>query len=202
VSQDQPLPPRTAEVSRGTRETQIQVKLNLDGTGEATFDCPVGFLNHMLDLLARHALVDLAVRAGGDVEVDLHHITEDIGICLGQALDEALGDKAGIARFGWAAVPMDEALAQVALDISGRAYLAYQVAFPGEHIGEFETELIEEFLGGFVNHAKVTLHVAVPCGTNDHHIAEAVFKALALAVRSAVARDPRVIGTPSTKGVL
>jgi imidazoleglycerol-phosphate dehydratase len=202
VSQDQPLPPRTADVSRGTRETQIQVKLNLDGTGKATFDTPVGFLNHMLDLLARHALVDLAVRASGDTEVDLHHTTEDIGICLGQALNEALGDKAGIARFGWAAVPMDEALAQVALDISGRAYLGYNVAFPGEHIGEFETELVEEFLGGFVNHAKITLHVTVPYGTNDHHSAEAVFKSVAVALRGAVGRHPRISGTPSTKGVL
>ena len=129
-------------------------------------------------------------------------MTEDIGICLGQALEEALGDKAGIARFGWAAVPMDEALAQVALDISGRAYLGYNVAFPGEVIGEFETELVEEFLGGFVNHANVTLHVAVPQGTNDHHIAEAMFKALAVALREAVGRHPRISGTPSTKGVL
>jgi len=202
VSQDQPLPPRTAEVSRGTRETQIQVNLNLDGTGEAAFDTPVGFLNHMLDLLAHHALVDLSVRASGDTEVDLHHTTEDIGICLGQALNEALGDKAGIARFGWAAVPMDEALAQVALDISGRAFLRYNVAFPGEHIGEFETELVEEFLSGFVNHAKITLHVTVPYGTNDHHIAEAVFKSVAVALRTAVSRHPRITGTPSTKGVL
>jgi len=202
VTQDESLPARTAEVSRGTRETQIQVKLNLDGTGNATFDTPVGFLNHMLDLLARHALVDLTVRASGDVEVDLHHVTEDIGICLGQAVDRALGDKAGIARFGWAAVPMDEALAQVALDISGRAYLGYQVQFPGEHIGEFETELVEEFFGGFVNHANVTLHVTVPYGTNDHHIAEAIFKSLAVALRTAVGRHPRISGTPSTKGVL
>ncbi|MFO8013195.1 MAG: imidazoleglycerol-phosphate dehydratase HisB [Phycisphaerae bacterium] len=202
MSQDEPLPPRTADVSRATRETQIQVKLNLDGTGKATFDTPVGFLNHMLDLLARHALLDLTVRASGDVDVDLHHTTEDIGICLGQALNEALGDKAGIARFGWAAVPMDEALAQVALDISGRAFLGYDVTFPGEHIGEFETELVEEFLGGFVNHANVTLHVTVPHGTNDHHIAEAIFKAVAVALREAVGRHPRISGTPSTKGVL
>ena len=202
MTDDATLPPRTADISRGTRETQIQVKLNLDGTGKATFDTPVGFLNHMLDLLARHGLVDLTVRASGDTDVDLHHTTEDIGICLGQALNEALGDKAGIARFGWAAVPMDEALAQVALDISGRAFLAYEVAFPGEHIGEFETELVEEFLGGFVNHANVTLHVTVPHGSNDHHIAEAIFKALAVALREAVDRHPRISGTPSTKGVL
>jgi len=202
VNQDQSLPVRTAEVSRGTRETQIQIKLNLDGTGKATFDTPVGFLNHMLDLLARHALVDMTVRASGDTEVDLHHTTEDIGICLGQALNQALGDKAGITRFGWAAAPMDEALAQVALDISGRAYLGYQVEFPGEVIGDFETELVEDFLAGFVNHARVTLHVMVPCGRNDHHIAEAIFKALALALRTAVGRHPRVTGTPSTKGVL
>ena len=202
MSPDQPPAARRAEVTRGTKETQIEVRLDLDGTGKAMFDTPVGFLNHMLDLFARHALVDLEVRAAGDTEVDLHHTVEDIGICLGQALDKALGDKAGIQRFAWAAVPMDEALAEVALDISGRAVLGYRVAFPGERVGEFETELVEEFLAGFVNHAKVTLHVRVPYGSNDHHIAEAIFKAVALAVRQAVARNPRITGAPSTKGVI
>jgi len=183
VSPAQPPAARRAEVTRGTKETQVVVRLDLDGTGQAALDTPVGFLNHMLDLLARHALLDLEVRATGDTDVDLHHTVEDIGICLGQALDQALADKASIQRFAWAAVPMDEALAEVALDISGRAVLGYRVAFPGEL-------------------AKITLHVRVPYGTNDHHIAEAIFKAVALAVRQAVARNPRVTGAPSTKGVI
>ena len=195
-------PERRAEIARTTNETQVQLALALDGVGEGVIDTPVGFLNHMLDLFARHGLVDLTVRASGDTDVDLHHTVEDVGICLGQAMAEALGDKAGIVRFASVAVPMDEALAEVALDISGRAHLEYQVAFPGEHIGEFETELVEEFLQGFVSNARVTLHVRVPCGTNDHHIAEAIFKGLAVAVRRAVARHPRITGTPSTKGVL
>jgi len=195
-------PERRARVSRATKETQVDLALVLDGTGEASIDTPIGFLNHMLDLFTRHGLVDLTVRASGDTDVDLHHTVEDVGICLGQAMAEALGDKAGIVRFASVAVPMDEALAEVALDISGRAHLEYQVAFPGEHIGEFETELVEEFLQGFVSNARVTLHVRVPCGSNDHHIAEAIFKGLAVAVRRAVARHPRITGTPSTKGVL
>jgi len=195
-------PERRAEIARTTNETQVQLALALDGVGEGAIDTPIGFLNHMLDLFTRHGLVDLTVRATGDTDVDLHHTVEDVGICLGQAMAEALGDKAGIVRFASVAVPMDEALAEVALDISGRAHLEYQVAFPGEHIGEFETELVEEFLQGFVSNARVTLHVRVPCGTNDHHIAEAIFKGLAVAVRRAVARHPRITGTPSTKGVL
>ena len=195
-------PERRAEIARTTNETQVQLALALDGVGEGAIDTPVGFLNHMLDLFARHGLVDLTVRATGDTDVDLHHTVEDVGICLGQAMAEALGDKAGIVRFASVAVPMDEALAEVALDISGRAHLVYRVEFPGEHIGEFETELVEEFLQGFVSNARVTLHVRVPCGTNDHHIAEAIFKGLAVAVRRAVARHPRITGTPSTKGVL
>jgi len=195
-------PERRARVSRATKETQVDLALVLDGTGEASIDTPIGFLNHMLDLFTRHGLVDLTVRASGDTDVDLHHTVEDVGICLGQAMAEALGDKAGIVRFASVAVPMDEALAEVALDISGRAHLEYQVAFPGEHIGEFETELVEEFLQGVVSNARVTLHVRVPCGSNDHHIAEAIFKGLAVAVRRAVARHPRITGTPSTKGVL
>ncbi|HUX15795.1 MAG TPA: imidazoleglycerol-phosphate dehydratase, partial [Phycisphaerae bacterium] len=140
--------------------------------------------------------------AAGDTNVDPHHTVEDIGICLGQALAEALGPKEGIARFASAAVPMDEALAQVALDLSGRPYLVYKVEFPGERVGEFETELVRDFLQAFVTHAKMTLHVTVAYGENDHHIAEAVFKALARALKTAIARDPRVSGTPSTKGVL
>jgi len=193
---------RRAEVSRRTKETQIDLALNLDGAGRAEIDSPVGFLNHMLNLLARHATVDLVVKAAGDTEVDLHHTVEDTGICLGQALEEALGDRAGIARFASVAVPMDEALAEVSLDLSGRPFLVYNVTFPGERVGEFETELVEAFLQGFVNHARATLHVTVPYGANDHHIAEAIFKGVARALRAAVARDPRGGGIPSTKGVL
>ena len=193
---------RSARVQRKTKETRIALDLDLDGRGGAEIESPVGFLNHMLALLARHAGFDLAVKAAGDTEVDPHHTVEDIGICLGQALAEALGSKEGIARFGCASVPMDEALAQVSLDLSGRPYLVYQVEFPGERVGEFETELVRDFLQAFVTHAKMTLHVRALYGDNDHHIAEAVFKALARALRAAVARDPRVRGKPSTKGVL
>ncbi|MGB2974566.1 MAG: imidazoleglycerol-phosphate dehydratase HisB [Phycisphaerae bacterium] len=193
---------RSARVRRETKETRIALDLDLDGRGGAEIESPVGFLNHMLTLLARHAGFDLAVKAAGDTEVDPHHTVEDIGICLGQALAEALGSKEGIARFGCAAVPMDEALAQVSLDLSGRPYLVYQVEFPGERVGEFETELVRDFLQALATHAKMTLHVRALYGENDHHIAEAVFKALARALRAAVARDPRVRGTPSTKGVL
>ncbi len=193
---------RRAEVSRQTKETQIELALNLDGAGRAEIDSPAGFLNHMLNLLARHAAMDLAVKAAGDTEVDLHHTVEDIGICLGQALEEALGDRAGIARFASVAAPMDEALAEVSLDLSGRPFLVYNVTFPGERVGEFETELVEAFLQAFVNHARATLHVSVPYGTNDHHSAEAIFKGVARALRAAVARDPRGGGIPSTKGVL
>ncbi len=193
---------RRAEVSRQTKETQIELALNLDGAGRAEIDSPAGFLNHMLTLLARHAAVDLVVKAVGDTDVDLHHTVEDTGICLGQALEEALGEKAGIARFASVAVPMDEALAEVSLDLSGRPFLVYNVTFPGERVGEFETELVEEFLQAFVNHARATLHVSVPYGTNDHHIAEAIFKGVARALKAAVARDPRGGGIPSTKGVL
>ena len=193
---------RSARVERKTKETRIALALALDGAGKADVESPVGFLNHMLSLLARHAGFDLSVKAAGDTEVDPHHTVEDIGICLGQALAEALGAKEGIARFGCALVPMDEALAQASLDLSGRPYLVYQVEFPGERVGEFETELVRDFLQALATHAKMTLHVRALYGENDHHIAEAVFKALARALRAAVARDPRVSGTPSTKGVL
>jgi imidazoleglycerol-phosphate dehydratase len=189
-------------VKRKTQETAVELSLALDGTGKTEIDSPVGFLNHMLALFGRHAVVDLAVKATGDVDVDLHHTVEDVGIALGQALDRALGDKAGITRFASVAVPMDEALAEVALDLSGRPFLAYNVKFPGERIGDFETQLVQEFLQAVASHAKMTLHVNLVYGSNDHHIAEAIFKALARAVKAAVAIDPRVAGTPSTKGVL
>jgi len=193
---------RQAEIKRKTHETQVELALSLDGQGKADIESPAGFLNHMLALLARHALLDLRLRAAGDTDVDFHHTVEDVGICLGQALDKALGSKEGITRFGCAAVPMDEALAQVALDISGRPFLAFNVKFPGERMGDFETQLIEEFLRAVATHAKITLHVSVPYGQNDHHISEAIFKALARALKIAVARDPRAAGVPSTKGVL
>jgi len=193
---------RRAEIRRKTHETRIEFDLALDGQGRADIESPAGFLNHMLALLARHAGLDIKVRASGDTAVDFHHTVEDIGICLGQALEKALGSKEGIVRFGCAAVPMDEALAQVALDLSGRPFLAYNVKFPGERIADFETQLVQEFLQALATHGKLTLHVTVPYGTNDHHIAEAIFKALARALKAAVARDPRVSGTPSTKGVL
>jgi len=193
---------RRAEIRRQTHETSVELELNLDGEGLADLESPVGFLNHMLALLARHALVDLKLKALGDTDVDFHHTVEDIGICLGQALDRALATKEGIARFGAAAVPMDEALAQVAVDLSGRPFFVYNVTFPGERIGDFETQLVGEFLQAVATHGKLTLHVAVPYGSNDHHIAEAIFKGLARALKAAVSRDPRVSGTPSTKGVL
>jgi imidazoleglycerol-phosphate dehydratase len=193
---------RQAEVRRRTHETQVELALVLDGQGRADIESPAGFLNHMLALLARHALLDLKVRATGDTEVDFHHTVEDVGICLGQAIDKALGVKEGVTRFGCASVPMDESLAEVAVDLSGRPYFVYSVAFPGERIGDFATQLVGEFLQAVATHGKITLHVRVPYGTNDHHIAEAIFKALARALKMAIARDPRVGGTPSTKGVL
>ena len=193
---------RSARVSRKTQETAVELSLALDGTGKTEIASPVGFLNHMLALFGRHALVDLAVKATGDVDVDLHHTVEDVGISLGQALDKALGDKAGITRFASVSVPMDESLAEVALDLSGRPFLAYNVTFPGERIGDFETQLVQEFLQAVANHAKMTLHVNLVYGSNDHHIAEAIFKAFARALKAAIAIDPRVAGTPSTKGVL
>ena len=193
---------RQARIHRKTGETDIRLELALDAAGKAEIESPVGFLNHMLTLLARHSLMDLKVVAAGDTGVDLHHTVEDIGICLGQALQEALGAKEGITRFASVAVPMDEALAEIAIDLSGRPYLVYNVAFPGERIGDFETQLVGEFLQAFVTNARMTLHVRAAYGSNDHHIAEAIFKGLARALKAAVAIDPRVAGAPSTKGVL
>jgi imidazoleglycerol-phosphate dehydratase len=193
---------RSAEISRQTKETRVKVALNLDGSGKSSPETGVGFFNHMLDLLARHALVDLTVNAEGDLEVDAHHTVEDVGIVLGQALEKALGDKRGIHRYGWAIVPMDESLAQVAIDLSGRAAFVFNVKFNGGQIGTFPTELIEEFFKAFANSARLNLHVTVPYGTNNHHIAEAIFKATARALRQAVSTDPRNPDVPSTKGSL
>ena len=193
---------RTADLSRQTRETKVQVALNLDGTGEADLETGVGFFNHMLELLSRHSLIDLTVRAEGDLDVDFHHTVEDVGIVLGQALEKALGEKKGIGRYGWAIVPMDESLAQVAIDISGRAAFVFNVDFKGPAIGTFDVELVREFFKALANTAKMNLHVTVPYGENNHHISEAIFKATAKALRQAVSIDPRNCGIPSTKGSL
>ena len=193
---------RAAEETRKTKETEVRVSLGLDGEGRTAVSTGVGFLDHMLDLLGKHAVFDLEIRATGDTHVDAHHTVEDVGICLGKALVSALGDKRGIRRFGHASVPMDEALADVSLDVSGRPFLVFEVAFPTEKTGEFDAQLAEEFLRALATNAGLTLHVRVPYGKNTHHIAEAVFKALARALREAVATDPRVRDVPSTKGTL
>jgi imidazoleglycerol-phosphate dehydratase len=195
--------PRTAQLSRKTKETKIELKLDLDGRGRADVHTGVGFFDHMLDLLARHSLMDLDVTADGDLQVDAHHTVEDVGIVLGQALEKALGDKRGIYRYGWSTVPMDETLAGVALDLSGRPAFVYNVRFTGPSIGTFPVELVEEFLKALATSARMNLHVNVPYGTNNHHIAEAVFKGLAKSLRQAVSIDPRnAEDVPSTKGSL
>jgi imidazoleglycerol-phosphate dehydratase len=193
---------RIAEISRQTKETQIKLSLNLDGSGKGSIQTGVGFFDHMLDLLSRHSLIDLSVEAKGDLEVDAHHTVEDVGIVLGQALEKALGDKRGIYRYGWAIVPMDESLAQVAIDLSGRPAFVFNVKFKSESIGGFPVELVEEFLKAFCTNARMNLHVSVPYGTNNHHISEAIFKALAKALRQATSADPRNADVPSTKGSL
>jgi len=194
---------RKASIERETKETRITLELDLDGTGQVRADTGVGFLDHMLDHLGKHSLTDLTVAARGDVHVDDHHTVEDVAICLGEALKQALGDKAGIRRYGSAAVPMEEALANVSMDLSGRAAVVWQVRFTGNKIGAFDTQLIEEFLRRLAAVAEMNLHVTVPYGTNDHHVAEAVFKAVAQALRQAKSIDPNRAGeVPSTKGTL
>ncbi len=194
---------RRAEISRETSETAITVALGLDGEGRADIATGIGFLDHMLTALARHGLFDLKVRAKGDLHIDFHHTTEDVGIVIGQCLRQALGDKRGIRRYGAAVIPMDEALAEAAVDISGRPYLAWSVSFAQPKIGEMDTELFEEFFRALAFNAAITLHVTQKAGTNAHHVAEACFKALARALREAVEPDPRAISAiPSTKGVL
>jgi len=194
---------RTAEITRTTSETVITVRLALDGSGQAEVATGIGFLDHMLTAFARHALVDLAVQAQGDLHIDFHHTTEDVGIVLGQALAEAVGDKRGIRRYGHAVVPMDEALVDAALDLSGRPFLAWSVAFERDKIGEMDTELFEEFFRALAMNALMTLHVTQRAGRNAHHVAEACFKAVARAVRAATETDPRAPGAiPSTKGAL
>jgi len=194
---------RKATVRRETKETQVELTLDLDGSGQVSAETGIGFLDHMIDHLGKHSLSDITVKAGGDLAVDDHHTCEDVGICLGQALAEALGDKTGIRRYGWASVPMDEALANVALDLSGRAATVFNVHFTGDKIGTFDTQLVGEFLRRLATLAGMNLHVNVPYGGNDHHIAEAVFKAFAQALRRAKAVDPQRPGQiPSTKGTL
>ncbi len=194
---------RIAQIERNTLETQIKVTINLDGTGKSAFDTGVPFLEHMLDQIARHGLIDMEVVANGDLEIDAHHTVEDVGITLGQAFAKAVGDKKGLVRYGHAYIPLDEALSRVVVDFSGRPGLVYGVNFPRSTIGSFDVDLFREFFQGFANHAGVTLHIDNLKGTNAHHIAETLFKAMGRALRMAVAIDPRMVGMmPSTKGSL
>ncbi|WIV19367.1 imidazoleglycerol-phosphate dehydratase HisB [Paenibacillus polygoni] len=193
---------RGAKVSRRTNETDIQLSLGVDGSGRTEIETDVPFLNHMLDLFTKHGQFDLQVKAKGDIEIDDHHTVEDIGICLGQTLLEALGDKKGIKRYASVFVPMDEALAQVVIDISNRPHFEYRADYPSQQVGSFSTELVQEFLWKFALEARITLHVIVHYGQNTHHMIEAIFKALGRAIDEATLVDPRVTGVPSTKGVL
>jgi imidazoleglycerol-phosphate dehydratase len=194
---------RTAQVKRDTLETQIQVSVNLDGTGKSSFKTGVPFLDHMLDQVARHGMIDLDIEANGDLHIDAHHTVEDIGITLGQAFAEAVGDKKGICRYGHAYVPLDEALSRVVVDFSGRPGLEYHANYPRASIGEFDVDLFVEFFQGFVNHAQVSLHIDNIRGKNAHHIAETIFKAFGRALRMALTADERMQGIlPSTKGAL
>jgi imidazoleglycerol-phosphate dehydratase len=196
-------PARTADVTRNTKETQIRVQVNLDGTGQAKLDTGIGFFDHMLDQLARHGLLDLTIDAKGDLHIDGHHLIEDVGITLGMAVAKAVGDKAGITRYGHAYVPLDEALSRVVIDFSGRPGLHMRVPFKASMVGGFDTQLAHEFFQGFANHAGVTLHIDNLHGDNAHHQCETVFKAFARALRMALTLDPRSAGVvPSTKGTL
>ena len=194
---------RISKVERNTLETQISVEINLDGTGKAVLQTGVPFFEHMLDQVARHGMVDLDINAKGDLEIDAHHTVEDVGITLGQAFSEALGDKKGITRYGHAYVPLDESLSRVVIDFSGRPGFHYHVEYPRSHIGEFDVDLISEFFQGFVNHTKATVHIDNIYGSNAHHIAETIFKAFGRAIRMAMTPDERMQGVmPSTKGSL
>ena len=193
---------RTASLNRETAETKISLELNIDGTGRAEIATGVGFFDHMLTLLAKHALFDLTVKADGDTHVDAHHTVEDVGICLGKALVEALGDKRGIVRYGSLSLPMEETLVTSAVDLSGRAWLVFNVPFPTEKVGTFDTELVREFWQAVASNGLMNLHLLLHHGANSHHIAEATFKATARALRQAVGVDPRQTGVPSSKGTL
>jgi imidazoleglycerol-phosphate dehydratase len=194
--------PRTAAINRKTAETDIQLTLNLDGSGAGKIETGIGFFDHMLTLLAKHALFDLTVTAKGDLAVDSHHTVEDVGICLGKALAQALGDKQGIVRYGSKTLPMEETLVTSALDLSGRAWIVYRVTFATEKIGDFDTELVETFWQALAANALMNLHLVLHHGSNSHHVAEALFKSTARALREAVAVDPRQAGVPSSKGTL
>jgi imidazoleglycerol-phosphate dehydratase len=197
------MTPRTATVERNTLETQIKIAINVDGTGQASFTTGVPFLDHMLDQIARHGLIDMDIVAHGDLQIDAHHTVEDVGITLGQAVAKAIGDKKGIVRYGHSYVPLDEALSRVVVDFSGRPGLHYNVTFPRGMIGSFDVDLFREFFQGFVNHAGLTLHIDNLKGVNAHHIAETVFKAFGRALRMAMTADERMAGImPSTKGSL
>jgi imidazoleglycerol-phosphate dehydratase len=194
---------RQATKSRQTRETDVSVAVNLDGTGQTDISTGIGFFDHMLDQIARHALIDLTIKARGDLHIDDHHTVEDVGITLGQALDAALGERRGIRRYGQCDLPMDEALSRVALDLSGRPFLVWRTAFTAQKIGSFDTELVREFFQAISVQSRMTLHIETPYGENSHHIAESVFKAFARSLREAVEIDPRMPdATPSTKGTL
>lgn len=194
---------RIAKVERKTKETDIRLSINLDGEGKYAIDTSIPFLDHMLSLMSKHGLLDMKIKAKGDIDIDFHHTVEDIGIVLGKAVKQALGNMLGITRYGQASVPMDEALAMVSIDISGRPYLVYKVEIPKKSkIKNFDPDLIEDFLQAFATNSSITLHVITPYGRNTHHIIEAIFKALGRALRQAVAIDPRVKGVPSTKKVL
>jgi len=194
--------PRIAKIDRATRETQIKLELDLDGSGTFAGRTGVGFFDHMLELLARHGALDLKVEAQGDLHVDQHHTVEDVGICLGQAVKQALSDKAGICRYGHFTLPMEETLCTTAIDLSGRYYLVFNAEFASPKIGEFDSELVEDFWQAFAANALCNLHVLVHYGRNSHHVAEAIFKSAARALRMAVSHDPRMSGVPSTKGTL
>ncbi|MFO0904773.1 MAG: imidazoleglycerol-phosphate dehydratase HisB [Pirellulales bacterium] len=193
---------RTAEIKRGTAETKIRLRLDLDGTGRSSIQTGVGFFDHMLTLFARHGSFDLEVQADGDLHVDQHHTVEDVGICLGMAFQQALGDKAGIRRYGHMTLPMEETLVTTAIDLSGRSYLVFQAAFPTAKIGEFDSELVQDFWQSVSANALCNLHVLLHYGRNSHHISEGIFKSAARAFRMAVEADPRMTGIPSTKGTL
>lgn len=196
------LMPRTASLDRSTRETQIHLELNLDGTGQVNLATGVGFFDHMLELLARHGSLDLTVQAKGDLHVDAHHTVEDVGICLGQAIRTALGDKKGIRRYGHFTLPMEETLCTTAIDLSGRYFLVFNAPMPSPKIGDFDSELVEDFWQAVAANALCNLHVNIQYGRNTHHISEAIFKCAARALRMAVELDPRQTGIPSTKGSL
>ncbi|WP_319412256.1 imidazoleglycerol-phosphate dehydratase HisB [uncultured Cohaesibacter sp.] len=194
---------RTASITRKTNETDISLSINLDGTGSYSIDTGVGFLDHMIDQLSRHSLIDITIKAKGDLHIDAHHTAEDIGIALGQAFKQALGDKKGIARYADVHLPMDEVMTRAAVDVSGRPYLVWDVTFSRDKVGDFDTELFEEFFHAFAQNAGITLHIANLYGTNNHHIAESCFKAVARVLRMAVEVDPRQADrVPSTKGTL